>query len=101
MRIIEAIEKAETLSDLIAGSPAILVTLKAIEAWVESSTKLVPDSKIASHPELLPTWSIGESYAKGDRVQLSGSAWKALVASEATEETCPIHEESAAIWKRL
>lgn len=101
MRILEAIDKAETLNDMVASSPAILLTLKAIETWVETTTKLVPDSKIASHPELLPTWSLGESYAKGDRVQLSGSAWKALVANEAAEETCPIHEESAAIWKRL
>lgn len=101
MRIIEALDKAETLSDLVSSSPAILLTLKAIETWVETTTKLVPDSKIAEHPELLPTWSIGEKYLKGDRVQLSGLAWKALASNEATEDTCPIHKESETIWKQL
>lgn len=101
MRILEALDKAETLNDLVSSSPAILLTLKAIETWVETTTKLVPDAKIASHPELLPTWSLGENYLKGDRVQISGFAWKALVSNEATEETCPIHKESETIWKQL
>lgn len=101
MRILEALDKAETLNDLVSGSPAILLTLKAIETWVETTTKLVPDAKIALHPELLPTWSLGENYVKGDRVQLSGYAWKALASNEATEETCPIHKESETIWKQL
>jgi hypothetical protein len=101
MRILEALDKAETLNDLVSNSPAILLTLKAIETWVETTTKLVPDAKIAGHPELLPTWSIGEHYLKGDRVQLSGYAWKALASNEATEENCPIHKESETIWKQL
>lgn len=101
MRILEALDKAETLSNLVSSSPAILLTLKAIESWVETTTKLVPDTKIAEHPELLPTWSIGENYIKGDRVQISGLAWKALASNEATEENCPIHPESSEIWKQL
>lgn len=101
MRLLEALEKAETLSELVAGAPAILLTMKGIESWVESSTKLVPDSKIAAHPELLPEWSIGERYAAGDRVQLSGRAWKALQSHTAAEELCPIHEDAADTWRQI
>lgn len=99
MSITEALDKAEILSDLVTGAPLILSTLMGIETWVKASVILVPDNKIISHPELLDSWSIGESYKKGNRIILAGQVFKALSDNTGAEETLPLtHPE---LWQNL
>lgn len=101
MDIMRAITRAQKLSEAYGSltKPAILRTLEALDDWNEIQVKLVPDAIIARHPDLLREWSIGETYDALDRVTIAGSAYRALVASEGTEETCPVHAPK--IWQKL
>jgi hypothetical protein len=100
MRILEAIDKAERLSQVSpVTTPTIITTLKTLSAWIESTIKLLPDSTLLKNLDLVDEWSIGESYRMGDVVVCGGCLARCVSAHTSTEETCPLHNEGH--WKQI
>lgn len=51
---------------------------KQLRALIESLAVSMPDETALTGVELFPPWSVGKSYATGDRVQYEGTLYKCV-----------------------
>lgn len=100
MSIIDSLVRAEELSDITtAGMPAIISSLKLIDTWSSTTIKLLPDDTIRKHPNLVPEWSIGAEYTRGDRVRMSCAIFKCIAKNTGSDTTIPLHDSEH--WTEL
>lgn len=99
LSIIDALRRADTLSQYMTTTPLILRTLRTISTWIIESVPKLPDEVIVEHPDFLDGWHIAGEYEAGDRVSVGAGAYRCLIAHTATNETCPIDDDTH--WERI
>lgn len=69
---------------------------KQLRALIESLAVSMPDETALTGVELFPLWSVGKSYATGDRVQYEGTLYKCIQAHTSQADWTP--PVTPALW---
>ena len=69
---------------------------KQLRALIESLAVSMPDETALTGVELFPPWSVGKSYATGDRLQYEGTLYKCVQAHTSQADWTP--PATPALW---
>ena len=69
---------------------------KQLRALIESLSASLSDETALTGVELFPPWSVGKSYATGDRVQYEGTLYKCVQGHTSQADWTP--PETPALW---